>query len=76
MKVLSVDNFAELVNRHGIENYLADLMAALKRDYGRWEDPPYGADCVVPQAGFEATADTVELPLPTSDDEAGIRTAC
>ena len=45
-------------------------------DYAPLEEPLYGDDCVVPQAGLEDTAGTVELPLPTSDDEAGVRTTC
>ncbi|MDQ3075699.1 MAG: ornithine cyclodeaminase [bacterium] len=38
MKILSVENIAELIEKHGIENYLRDLMKQLKTDFGRWEE--------------------------------------
>jgi len=37
MKLLSVEALAELIERHGFDNYMLDLMQALRRDYGRWQ---------------------------------------
>lgn len=37
MKIMSVTNIAQLVQQYGFENYLKDLMEALRRDFGRWE---------------------------------------
>jgi ornithine cyclodeaminase len=38
MEILSVEAFAELIRRHGFENYMRDLMEALKRDFSRWSE--------------------------------------
>ena len=45
-------------------------------DYGGFTAPLHGDGCVIPQAGLEDTAGTVGLPLPTADDESGVREAC
>lgn len=37
MKILTTENLAELIKRHGIENYLTDLMQELKSDFSRWD---------------------------------------
>ncbi|MDP2860735.1 MAG: ornithine cyclodeaminase, partial [bacterium] len=36
MKIISVELLLQLIARHGLENYLRDLMMALKRDFSRW----------------------------------------
>lgn len=38
MKILSVEVLAEVVKKHGIENYLNDLMKELKMDFSRWSE--------------------------------------
>ncbi len=38
MKILSVEALAELIKKHGFENYLKDLINALRQDYSRWQD--------------------------------------
>lgn len=38
MKVLSVNDFAKLIETHGMEAFTRDLMDALRRDYGRWDE--------------------------------------
>jgi ornithine cyclodeaminase len=38
MKILSVEQLAELVNRHGLENFLKDLIQELTQDFKRWEE--------------------------------------
>lgn len=37
MKILSVESLVELLDCHGLDNYLNNLMAALKRDFGSWD---------------------------------------
>lgn len=36
MKIISVESVTELIKCHGFYNYIADLIVALKRDYGQW----------------------------------------
>lgn len=38
MKILSVDDVAAIVHRHGFDNYLKDLLTALKCEYARWDE--------------------------------------
>lgn len=38
MKVLSVGDFSKLIETHGLEAYLRDLLSALRRDYARWDE--------------------------------------
>ncbi len=37
MKIISVESLTELLHRHGFNNYMADLMEALKRDFNNWQ---------------------------------------
>jgi hypothetical protein len=46
-----------------------------------WSEFPYGETmehtrCLIPSAGLEDTVGSIELPLPASDDAAGVREAC
>lgn len=36
MKILTEETLAELIQRHGLENYLTDLMKQLRHDFSRW----------------------------------------
>ncbi len=38
MKIISVEDVAELINKHGFEQYLKDLMVFLKEDFVRWQE--------------------------------------
>jgi len=38
MKIISVEALTEIIKQHGFDNYLRDLMAAVRRDYGRWQE--------------------------------------
>lgn len=38
MKIISVDDLVHLIRVHGLENFLKDLIARLKGDFGRWEE--------------------------------------
>ena len=37
MKIITVESLTKILNKHGFDQYLLDLMQALKRDYGRWQ---------------------------------------
>ncbi len=37
MKIITVESLTKILDKHGLDNYLVDLMQALKRDFGRWE---------------------------------------
>jgi ornithine cyclodeaminase len=37
MKIISVESLTKLIELYGFENYLRDLMGALKRDFGNWD---------------------------------------
>lgn len=37
MKIISVESLTKLINHHGFDNFMMDLMQALKRDFGRWD---------------------------------------
>ncbi|MBI2026064.1 MAG: ornithine cyclodeaminase [Candidatus Levybacteria bacterium] len=36
MKIITVESLTELLKRHGFDNYMMDLMEALKRDFKNW----------------------------------------
>lgn len=38
MKIVTVDSVTQIIQAHGMENYLRDLIARLKTDFGRWEE--------------------------------------
>ncbi len=38
MKILSIESISEIIKKHGIENYLKDLMERLRADFSRWEE--------------------------------------
>lgn len=37
MKIITVESLSEIIKHHGLDNFLNDLMSALKRDFGRWQ---------------------------------------
>lgn len=37
MKILTVESLTKLLKRHGFDNYLKDLIKALRRDFGDWD---------------------------------------
>lgn len=61
MKILSVDDFSKLVETHGMEAFLGDLLEALRRDYGRWEEFDK-----IPRPGMKAPDGIMEL-MPICD---------
>lgn len=38
MKILTEENLAKIIKRHGLENYLIGLMEQLKKDFSRWQE--------------------------------------
>lgn len=38
MKIITEEILADIVKRHGFENYLLDLMKRLKHDFSRWQE--------------------------------------
>lgn len=37
MKIITVESLTEIIRRHGLNDFLMDLMESLRRDFGRWE---------------------------------------
>ncbi len=62
MKILSVEGFADLIARHGFDNYLRDLIAALRRDYARWDEFTQ-----MPRPAMHVPGGVLEL-MPICDD--------
>jgi ornithine cyclodeaminase len=38
MKIITIDSLTKIIKMHGLENFLKDLIARLKTDFGRWEE--------------------------------------
>lgn len=38
MKIITIETLVTLIEQHGFDNYLRDLINTLKRDYGRWHE--------------------------------------
>lgn len=38
MKIITEEVLTELIKRHGLENYIKDLMQELKNDFSRWQE--------------------------------------
>ena len=63
MKILSVESLSELIRRHGIENYLKDLMSQLERDFSRWEEFN-----IIPRPAMHVPGGVLEL-MPVCDNK-------
>lgn len=61
MKVLSVQDLARLLECHGFEQFLKDLLEALRRDYSRWEEFDK-----MPRPGMHVPGGVLEL-MPVCD---------
>ncbi len=62
MKILSVENVSQLVQKHGLENYLNDLIKKLKSDFSRWEEFNK-----IPRPAMHVPGGVLEL-MPICDD--------
>ncbi|MBI2074801.1 MAG: ornithine cyclodeaminase [Candidatus Levybacteria bacterium] len=63
MKILSVESLTKLINRRGFNNYLRDLMQALKRDFSCWQ-----AFTKMPRPAMHVPGGVLEL-MPICDNE-------
>lgn len=63
MKIISVESLVELLERHGFDNYMVDLMQALKRDFSRWE-----SFTKMPRPAMHVSGGVLEL-MPICDNE-------
>lgn len=63
MKIITVESLTEILIHHGFENYMMDLMAALKRDFNRWE-----TFTKMPRPAMHVPGGVLEL-MPICDNE-------
>lgn len=63
MKTITVESLAELLRRHGLKNFMLDLMQALKRDFGRWN-----SFTKMPRPAMHVPGGVLEL-MPVCDNE-------
>ncbi len=63
MKIISVEQLTKLLKHHGFENYMRDLMEALKRDFGRWQ-----SFTKMPRPSMHVEGGVLEL-MPICDNE-------
>lgn len=63
MKILSVDSLTKLLQYHGLDNFMMDLMEALKRDFNRWQ-----SFTKMPRPAMHVPGGVLEL-MPICDNE-------
>lgn len=63
MKILSVESLTELLQRHSFDNYMTDLMQALKRDFSHWQ-----SFTKIPRPAMHVPDGVLEL-MPICDNE-------
>ncbi len=63
MKIITVESLTKLINLHGFDNYLRDLMHALGRDFVRWD-----SFTQIPRAAMHVKGGVLEL-MPICDNE-------
>ncbi len=63
MKMLSVESVHELLEHHGLDAFLTDLMQALKRDFSRWQ-----SFTNIPRPAMHVPGGVLEL-MPICDNE-------
>lgn len=63
MKIVTVESLSQLIERHGLENFLRELMKALKRDFSRWE-----TFTKIPRPSMHVPGGVLEL-MPICDNE-------
>lgn len=62
MKVLSVDGLTALLKQHGFDEFMRELIDALRRDYARWDEFNK-----IPRPGMHVPNGIVEI-MPVCDD--------
>lgn len=63
MKVLSIESLIKLIKHHGFENYMMDLIEALKRDFNKWH-----SFTKIPRPCMHVPGGVLEL-MPICDNE-------
>lgn len=63
MKIISVESLTKIIKRHGFDEFLHDLMEALRRDFSRWEN-----FTKVPRPAMHVPGGVLEL-MPICDNE-------
>lgn len=63
MKIISVELLTEILQRHGFDNYMMDLMQSLKRDFSRWH-----SFTKMPRPAMHVPGGVLEL-MPICDNE-------
>ncbi len=62
MKIITEEILTELIKKHGLENYIKDLMAQLRHDFGRWQEFNK-----IPRPAMHVPGGVLEL-MPICDD--------
>lgn len=63
MKIITVESLTEIIKRHGFNNYMKDLIHALKRDFKRWQ-----SFTKVPRPAMHVSGGVLEL-MPICDNK-------
>lgn len=63
MKIITVESLTKILQRHGFDNFMMDLIKALKRDYGRWK-----SFTKMPRPSMHVPGGVLEL-MPICDNE-------
>jgi ornithine cyclodeaminase len=63
MKILTVESVSELLNQYGFDNFMADLIEVLKRDFSRWD-----SFTKMPRPAMHVPGGVLEL-MPICDNE-------
>lgn len=63
MKIISVESLIKLLQHHGFDNYMMDLIKALKRDFSKWQ-----SFTKVPRQTMHVPGGVLEL-MPICDNE-------
>jgi ornithine cyclodeaminase len=63
MKIITVELLTKIIKRHGFDNYMTDLMVALKRDFSNWD-----SFTKMPRPAMHVEGGVLEL-MPICDNE-------
>lgn len=63
MKIISVESLIKILHRHGFDNYMADLMRSLKRDFSAWH-----SFTLIPRPAMHVPGGVLEL-MPICDNK-------
>lgn len=63
MRIISVESLTKIIQRHGFENFMTDLIKALRQDFSRWH-----SFTKMPRPAMHVTGGVLEL-MPICDNE-------